>query len=592
MFKSSIAAKAYGKAFPSAHVERHWRAVRMSASLFLALALCLLTAGCFESKVVTSRVNDPDGSKRPTKMSGVFYALPRTVVKANVPIVRTDKEPGEFYAFTPCFFPNENYLKVKSTEFGVDTPKIDFATLPVPDPKQIFLIKTQGGMFETRSLELELTESGVFVKATGETTNEAIDIVTGSIKTGVGLIAKASSTGLFANKVVPPENVLESKQLACRSHLIATWATYLSDAKRALQQAHTADEKTQATQVLAKLTAARPEILDDNRVDAFKNEYEKAEEAFKTIQSLEKRRHNDVLDTTTTPASVHLDTFKLMLDELDKSITTLKESNFIGTKSDLTWNASFKLNPEKSDPNDSANIPRMSIDLFTLSKQYGVCEVLANTQSNQGVPLVPKFKIEKECSADNPNCKPDEQNRVDCKGKKVWLEIAPGENGEGAPGGTQFADVIKGASLNPNGHRGFYYRIPGRAIGFVRKETAEANSDELARAPLSIAQFGEVVSLPASTGGRRTKYTLALYEASGGLKNFVMGSDSLVKQKNIDDLTDAASTAIEAKGERKKAKAPADELQQLERQRKILEEKKKIRDLEKDLDTKGLGTIP
>ncbi len=74
--------------------------------------------------------------------------------------------------------------------------------------------------------------------------------------------------------------------------------------------------------------------------------------------------------------------------------------------------------------------------------------------------------------------------------------------------------------------------------------------------------------------------------ASGGLKNFVMGSEALVQQKNIDDLTGAASTAIEAKGERKKAKAPADELQQLERQRKILEEKKKIRDLENDLSDK------
>ena len=169
----------------------------------------------------------------------------------------------------------------------------------------------------------------------------------------------------------------------------------------------------------------------------------------------------------------------------------------------------------------------------------------------------------------------------------------PGRKREGAPGGTQFADVVNGADLKRNGDRGFYYRIPGRAIAFVVKERPkEKNTDELGRAPLSIAQFGEVVSLPASTGGRRTKYTLALYEASGGLKNFVMGSDSLVKQKNIDDLTGAASTAIEARGERKKAKAPADELQQLERQRKILEEKKKIRDLEKDLDTEGPGTSP
>jgi hypothetical protein len=206
-----------------------------------------------------------------------------------------------------------------------------------------------------------------------------------------------------------------------------------------------------------------------------------------------------------------------------------------------------------------------------LSKEDGVCAVLVN----QGVQVDPRFKAGGSCKA----------------GKEVRLKTALGEDGEGGPdAGALMADKIKAAQFRQSGDRGFYYRVPGRAIAFLVQEGDAAGQEvELGRAPLSIAQYGQVVSLPASTGGRKTKYTLELFESSGGLKNFVMGSSALVQQKNVSDLTDAVGTAIEAKGERNKAKAPADELQQLERQRKILEEKKKIRDLENELNNADEG---
>jgi hypothetical protein len=58
--------------------------------------------------------------------------------------------------------------------------------------------------------------------------------------------------------------------------------------------------------------------------------------------------------------------------------------------------------------------------------------------------------------------------------------------------------------------------------------------------------------------------------------------DEILRQPEISPLPK------ESGFRRKKAKQPKDELEQLERQRKILEEKKKIRDLEKDLK----GTTP
>lgn len=150
------------------------------------------------------------------------------------------------------------------------------------------------------------------------------------------------------------------------------------------------------------------------------------------------------------------------------------------------------------------------------------------------------------------------------------------------------------AALNQNGKRGFYYRVPGRGVASLVFDGAVP--DELARDMLSIAQFGETVSLPASTGGRRTKYSIELFEASGGLKNFIMGADALVKQANVKDLTDSAGTIVEAqtakKEARRKANLPPDELTELERKRKILEEKKKIQELEKALGTQGTGVEP
>jgi len=157
------------------------------------------------------------------------------------------------------------------------------------------------------------------------------------------------------------------------------------------------------------------------------------------------------------------------------------------------------------------------------------------------------------------------------------------------------AGAIQGAGLNQNGKRGFYYRVPGRGVASL-ESVYGATVEELGRETLSIAQFGNTVSLPSSTGGRRTKYAIDLFEASGGLKNFVMGSDALVKQQNVKDLTDSTATVFQDAGEkreeRRKANLPPDELTELERKRKILEEKKKIQDLEKALGTQGSTPEP
>lgn len=501
------------------HIAPHFAARRRAALLLCMLAAVLPAAGCFESKVITSKVNPPSNPSRAEKMNGVFYALPRTVIKADVPVVKTVKKKAEFAEFAPCFFPGEDFVKEDATTFGVKADDVKFDTTFIPDSGEVYMIKTTGGMFETRNLELALTESGVFVKGSADVTNETIDLVTGGIKTGVGLLAKASSFGFLSGGTADTSG-----------------------------QARLADAQQQCQTVLGAAVV----------IDAGK--FKKAFELYTRIVELQTRRSN-ILELTLAPATIPADTLKLTLAELDAAIKQLKDSGFFGTEEKLTWNASFRVNPQ--DP--PAGNPFYTRPLMTLSATKGVCAILVN----QGMRVDGRFKA-----------KPEE-----CRegAKEIRMKVALGEDGEGGPNaGGLMAEKVRAAQLRQSGDRGFYYRIPGRAIAYVVQDGEP--EVEFARAPLSIAQYGPVVSLPASTGGRKTKYTLELFESSGGLKNFVMGSSALVQQKNITDLTDAVGTAIEAKGERNKAKAPADELQQLERQRKILEEKKKIRDLEGELN--------
>lgn len=525
-------------------------AIRKPALLIALLVLALSAGACFESKVITSKVNPASPGDRRT-MNGVFYALPRTVVKVDIPVVRTTKVPGALGVFTPCFLPDSDFVMRKTISFAVDNSNVKFDTLFIPDTSEIYMIKTKGGMFETRNLELTLTESGVLVKASADVTNETIDIVTGTIKTGSSLLAKALTIPLAAG-VAP-----DAAQTECRQKIVALWEEELELAPGTFISGGVINE--------AALSADQRVPEEVKNIAKFIGGYNQAQAIADEIEALETRRSDIVGQQDLEKPNVSADTIKLLLDELNKRIADLKNTNFLGSESKLTWNPSFRFNP---------SLPLTPFTFFTLSKERGVCSLSVN----QGVREDPRFKITKECPGGAPACKPAQMVGVACAGQPVTLTLTPGEDGEGGAGGTLFATKVDNANLRQTGERGFYYRIPGRAIAFLTH-----GPKELSRAPLSIAQLGKVVSLPASTGGRRTKYDLELYEASGGLKNFSMGSSALIQQKNIDDLAAGATSLIEAKGERNKAKAPKDELEQLERQRKILEEKKKIRDLEKEL---------
>ena len=101
----------------------------------------------------------------------------------------------------------------------------------------------------------------------------------------------------------------------------------------------------------------------------------------------------------------------------------------------------------------------------------------------------------------------------------------------------------------------------------------------------ALAQFGTVVSLPETTGGRRTQYAAELYSATGAMKSFKLASDALLDKQVVADLGEAGNALVDAAQARREAReaeadertAASDELTLLRRQADILEAQLRIK---------------
>lgn len=127
------------------------------------------------------------------------------------------------------------------------------------------------------------------------------------------------------------------------------------------------------------------------------------------------------------------------------------------------------------------------------------------------------------------------------------------------------------------GERSYYYRVPATALATVR------GGKEIVRSQLAIAQYGKVLSLPPDINSSSSVYKPTYYVNSGALQELLIQGNAL-DPSTVSSLATAAISVGDPIVERNKAKATAnDELEQLKRQAAILEQKKKIKDLEDGL---------
>ncbi|MEO8275673.1 MAG: hypothetical protein ABI639_05600 [Thermoanaerobaculia bacterium] len=152
----------------------------------------------------------------------------------------------------------------------------------------------------------------------------------------------------------------------------------------------------------------------------------------------------------------------------------------------------------------------------------------------------------------------------------------------------QVVNGLYGARLDlaqdPGDEQSFYYRIP--AVARVTLESRPVDKGSVGRVvavrDLIVAQYGIVASLPRQRA-MESQYALTLDPMTGALVKLSSDREAL-DAKFLGTLEGVVADRVQARDAAAAAKAEAeDELTQLERERKLLDERKKIRDLRLDL---------
>lgn len=238
--------------------------------LVVLIVTAILCSGCFKSQNVVTKV--PPASGKLVKLDGVPYALPRTVIKVALPFKKVDKAPGEFEAYTPCFFsPDVAASRVKKEEsvFSLNSPT--FGSRGEPDPDERYIAKIKGGYFENKTLLLEFNGDGVITKGDASSENTAIDVAIKTARTAVSIATKLATGGAADANNFPSraaeKAALEKAQLSakidlCRATLLAEAASAAAEA--AMKTAVASGNPNEVNAVLARDTAK----LIQEKVDA------------------------------------------------------------------------------------------------------------------------------------------------------------------------------------------------------------------------------------------------------------------------------------------------------------------------------------
>ncbi len=337
------------------------------------------------------------------------------------------------------------------------------------------------------------------------------------------------------------------------------------------------------------------------------DEYQRAQMTFKDIGDLEKRRI-ELVSGTRGGESFPPETLKEMLSQLDKTLE-IRKNLFFGSKAEKPWTANFEYVPEAGEGEIQTSKPLLWF--AEEGESRGLCPTPESER--QGV-IIPKNFRGKKCGSTNVQV-PVGMNviylymKTDTEDQSFRTKLQNAQK--------KFDDQKK--------KRGWYYRVPAKsdvrlmvkklaptmyaAAGGSSLPSPVSGNDrvpedmggvqEVRRSVLDIAQLGVTVSVPSSGAGRTNQSTVE-YDDFGALKNFKYASDPLLQKSYLDEVQGTAQTIIDAKtksNEAKKAKTEAEaaaadpltqkkrELELLETQNKINEERKKLEGEEDEEET-------
>ena len=432
---------------------------RKSKALILSTLVISLTA-C----VSTVPVYNVKSSNCPDEKQGLYYALPKTVVTADIVVSLTQIKAGPFYDLSKELLGIES--EKNSKEYKIEEIKLGSYSV-VDSSEWYFVDLSKNGLFKKVSITTTLAENGTISSASAEAENKTLDYTMQTITFAAGIAAKFIPFTSAGGSPVPQNNMLPEK-----------------------------GAKSPKGPVM--LTHRDSGLL-----------------LISKIQDLQVKRTNLI---TNGESEIAADALQIMLKEIDTAIEGLME-NFVGTKIVKKTTLHF----------DQEHISEKM--LFNFSTKDGIFGLPASMNINKAFVTTV------------------------ASGDPITLHFV---NQQSIPA------VMKTQSTQSS-KSGFYYRIPVNTTVQVLKGNVVLN-----QADILIAQNGVTKSLPAKAGGGKNKYELKYDPKSGALLEIKVNGEP-ISAETINKITETGNTIMET--------IKPDELGELEKERKILEEKKKIKEL-------------
>jgi hypothetical protein len=584
---------------------------RCLSSAFV-IAILLISVGC-GSKTVVKKLSTEDSKTSTKKINGFLYHLPLTVVRVSIPMKMQKQTPGEFSDFAPCFFRAEVADKRVTSEkrtVTIDNPT--FSSAGIADLKETYVVKTSGAYFQSLTVSGTLNKEGNLTEGSFESKDETIPIAIKIAETAIELGAKAipvlgldatSNPFSMASSILSGENDCISAGLERQSKIIARRRKEIQseiDRLKMKQKELRAEKRNEndplikqiENEIVALATSGSKlsdeetkwterKVATNGKLDELKKELKQnlsegklsddfrppasfyinlvdAAKAFQELAELQKKR-SEIEDKLT---DVNPDVYKTRLKELDDKISKLL-SEFLGKQETLAWTGNFEFNPGK-DQKDNGRTDGIDFNtLFTYSKSGGICvNSPFNTQLvNDGILVSNDFKT-----------------KCDDKSELTDVQIYADRQSND----TEFLTKINTAKeFSKNDTSGWRFRIPAKATVALmecehRPQSSRCAKDEFieyGRDKIMIAQYGEIVAIPAKTAGRTSSSSVSLDDTTGALKNFKASSSPAIDKSVIDDAQKTAEKVIDASDPLTKKKR---ELDLLKTQNEINEERKKL----------------
>lgn len=502
------------------------------------LLLALAATGC--AKITVTHIVPSTN----TSSEGVFYALPRTVVKPLVKIDKTTKAPARFSRFAEIFAPAVPAVcgtvagcrtAVTSTTYSVQQGAT-FSTFGEPDPAHVYMVKIAGGGAVDQTLSMAWSETGLASTASASVTNRTLDVGLSGLKMAASLGTKLVFGAAAA--AVPPAPTCDPASLS------DPWVLTV------LQRAADAS-------VRQRLMAGYCDIAKEQR-DAYQPLPDEGllTEALAAYQARVVPLLTARINTLTGAGAANIFDRAALIGKQTEAIDTELRELFAGTSEKATWEATFEVRDVS-----------LTTALLLLTLNSGaICPGPLLAFDSKPVPS--GFTV--DCS------------KAAVTSVTARFSLFPTAD-------QQLFGAVQTRVTTPAGDRSFRYRLPAQVRAQIVANTG-ATAVEHGTGVFSVAQHGIVVSLPAKRTSKQLSYDLAFIEATGGLKSFKLGQTGVLDAATIDALSTAGGTVLDAgsaaakqgREDRAKATTAADELTILTREAALLKLKKEICDIQKE----------